>query len=470
MTYPTSSPVNKHDLISAAGLSLSRMVPTFSPQELLQEASKAISSFHVDSFPKKLSTIYTYGDAPADPKPMSSKLPIQGFCSLDSIGLGSSSFLQPTIEGMTTCMIGVKRADDKYKKRLQQKDVTNSNNFAILCRQLRDNNKCALVVCPRTNRGGFIVAMDDTIDGCDFAAYCLVATIDEVRRILNKNESHSSPMNEYAAPSSPPWKPQSDDAEVGNGAGLWKPPSNDNDGENSSVFDSNNLWKPSTPPDQNDIFIPNSEMDATTNGFEITNADDDGGDGAFHADSGAAAADAFYSNLTRSLGTRADSMLYHMRNFNGWIKATQIAELDPLTIDSSNTSQSKKRKRTKHPLRVLDLACGKGGDLGKWVLHKRGIANYVGIDVARGSLSDAALRARKMRQLDKCVFTCADLGSDVPGRVKSAKHQRMQKLSSWSLKDDDGIGNPKFQLLRGGGIAESDKFDVVRYVISWFHE
>jgi len=53
--------------------------------------------------------------------------------------------------------------------------------------------------------------------------------------------------------------------------------------------------------------------------------------GVFHANSGAAAADAFYSNLTRSLDTRADSKLFHMRNFNGWVKATQIAELDPDT-------------------------------------------------------------------------------------------------------------------------------------------
>ena len=110
-------------------------------------------------------------------------------------------------------------------------------------------------------------------------------------------------------------------------------------------------------------------------------------DDEFHADSGAAAADAFYSGLTRSLDTRANSRIYHMRAFNGWVKATQIQELDPKTKRADGALG-------KAPLRVLDLACGKGGDLGKWVLHARGINNYVGIDVARGSLKDAVLRAR----------------------------------------------------------------------------
>lgn len=37
-------------------------------------------------------------------------------------------------------------------------------------------------------------------------------------------------------------------------------------------------------------------------------------------------------------------------------------------------------------LRVLDLACGKGGDLGKWTSHPDGVEVYVGSDIAFGSL------------------------------------------------------------------------------------
>jgi mRNA (guanine-N7-)-methyltransferase len=106
-----------------------------------------------------------------------------------------------------------------------------------------------------------------------------------------------------------------------------------------------------------------------------------------------------------------------MRAFNGWVKATQIQECNPRT--KTNNSKG---------LRVLDLACGKGGDLGKWAHHKRGMQNYVGVDVARGSLKDAAIRVRKMRKrLNRCTFSCADLGHDVPGRLRSPTTQEDAK-------------------------------------------
>jgi mRNA (guanine-N7-)-methyltransferase len=63
---------------------------------------------------------------------------------------------------------------------------------------------------------------------------------------------------------------------------------------------------------------------------------------------------AFYPIVNRSsLDSRADSRLFHMRQFNNWCKAIQILELNP------NSAGGKVQ------LRVLDLACGKGGDLGK---------------------------------------------------------------------------------------------------------
>ena len=174
----------------------------------------------------------------------------------------------------------------------------------------------------------------------------------------------------------------------------------------------------------------------------------------FHSNKGAAAADKFYSELIRNLGTRDKSILYHMKCFNNWVKATQIAELDPITGNH------------RQPLRVLDLACGKGGDLTKWIIHKRGMRNYVGIDVARGSLKDAAERARTLRKrnkLTKAVFSCADLGSDVPGRLSHPKAKGMQKLLTWSLEDEAPFetGEPEFNMVAGGGISPYDKFDIV---------
>lgn len=245
-------------------------------------------------------------------------------------------------------------------------------------------------------------------------------------------------------------------SEKDDSGGGWGGLTNDNGGWDTTT------WGTTTGND-----VPPSD---TGVGEWTTVKSNDMTEGTYHADSGAAAADAFYSNLTRSLDTRADSRLYHMRNFNGWVKATQIAELDPNTSRASSSNSKGKKRSRNSPLRVLDLACGKGGDLGKWMIHPRKVENYVGVDVARGSLIDAAIRARQMSKrgksnvLRRCTFTLADLGVDVPGRKRSAKALRMQQLQTWNLQDETSAeqkSDPIFIGREGGGIDETDKFDVV---------
>ncbi|KAE8882612.1 hypothetical protein PF005_g7973 [Phytophthora fragariae] len=86
------------------------------------------------------------------------------------------------------------------------------------------------------------------------------------------------------------------------------------------------------------------------------------------------AAAAFYNQLQRSAQSdRADSLLFHMRALNNWVKSVLINEFSRREGD-----------------RVLDLACGKGGDLMKWT--KRNLAMYVGVDIAQKSLEDAVER------------------------------------------------------------------------------
>jgi mRNA (guanine-N7-)-methyltransferase len=143
-----------------------------------------------------------------------------------------------------------------------------------------------------------------------------------------------------------------------------------------------------------------------------------------------------------------------MRAFNGWVKETQIKELSPRTAATHQGGS----------LRVLDLVFGKGGDLGKWV--RRGVSNYVGVDVALGSLRDAARRALRMTgKLKRCTFTCADLGTDVPGRPR-LPGKPPHELLSWSLGSESDFSRqcddePNFQLVHGGGISEKERFDVV---------
>jgi SAM-dependent methyltransferase len=309
-------------------------------------------------------------------------------------------------------------------------------------------------------RFGILQPMEDDWDaaGLEYAAKCHVGNVEAVKEFLTKGISQQAVAPPPPAEASeglwqPPgeelWQPPGADEGIADTGFSWQPPSNDNETE-EPAFDFGNgaatasAWEPGTPPPDDDDSNDKKRKR-------------DNGDSEFHTNAGAAAADAFYSKLNRTLDTRAASRIFHMRSFNGWVKATQIQELNPKTKLPGS-------KKLGGPIRVLDLACGKGGDLGKWILHPRTIGNYVGLDVARGSLKDAALRVRSMRQkLKSCTFTVADLGSDVPGRLKSPKRTQMQKLLSWSLQDeaDHETNAPEFKMVRGGGVSQQDKFDIV---------
>lgn len=438
MTYPIDPPICKHKLLARKDLSVSRLEPKLEPKNFLEEAKSSATDA------KHIADIYTYKEAPMHPKPIGSFL-LHGFCSSTSIPISSSYNEDPILEGTMTCRMGVKNAAGKYRERLDSTNLQNSNNFALLIQQLRKEDHIAFFSCLKTQRCGFILPMENDgvpEESLDFCAFFFVASWEEMRAVLDGKQPSEHPENQFIA------------------GDLWTP---------SAEYHTKNLHEgESWTMIQESSFPEHTSSSLSPTDFQpenFTNAK--ASLNSFHTDHGAAAADEFYSKLTRSLETRADSNLYHMRNYNGWVKATQISELDPFTDYGPSQNGSKKRKRTRHSLRVLDLACGKGGDIGKWVLHNRGISKYVGIDVARGSLMDAALRARKMKQLEncECIFICADLGSDVPGRPKFSIHkgrqEKMQKLLSWSLKDDQRIGDPEFKLKKGGGLEIDEKFDVV---------
>jgi|TARA_B110001469_G_C9605967_1_gene301278 mRNA (guanine-N7-)-methyltransferase len=72
----------------------------------------------------------------------------------------------------------------------------------------------------------------------------------------------------------------------------------------------------------------------------------------------------------RTLSSGSD--ILHLRNLNNWIKSVLIG------------------KHMKRGHGVLDLACGKGGDLNKFKIG--GVEHYVGIDIAGQSVRDAVHR------------------------------------------------------------------------------
>ena len=83
---------------------------------------------------------------------------------------------------------------------------------------------------------------------------------------------------------------------------------------------------------------------------------------------------------------KTDSRIKGLRSFNNWIKSTIIHKFSP--------SESGKEPL---PLRILDIGCGKGGDLGKWQQAPQPVELYVGVDPAEVSIDQARERYLQMR-------------------------------------------------------------------------
>ena len=92
---------------------------------------------------------------------------------------------------------------------------------------------------------------------------------------------------------------------------------------------------------------------------------------------------------------RQDSPIIGLKSFNNWIKSVVIAMWGSpaLSGDSDTSANSSRRSLTKGI--VLDLGCGKGGDLQKW--QKARVKFYCGLDIAETSIYQARERAASLR-------------------------------------------------------------------------
>lgn len=99
-----------------------------------------------------------------------------------------------------------------------------------------------------------------------------------------------------------------------------------------------------------------------------------------------------YNKEDKTIEQRNQSNTLHLRKLDNWVKKHLIQEY------------------CKNCKRVLDLACGKGGDLKKW--REQNIKDYVGIDIADRSISDAVVRFKSMKNPEFCSrFIVANIGS-----------------------------------------------------------
>lgn len=106
---------------------------------------------------------------------------------------------------------------------------------------------------------------------------------------------------------------------------------------------------------------------------------------------------AHYNQLEdKGLEERFNSPIFYLRNFNNWVKSVLIKEF----IDRIRDKDYGRR------IRVLDICCGKGGDLSKW--HKSRIDRVVFADIAEVSI-------------EQCKKRYDDLQRNTNGRVFPAE-------------------------------------------------
>ncbi|KAL2264868.1 hypothetical protein VTJ83DRAFT_7378 [Remersonia thermophila] len=91
---------------------------------------------------------------------------------------------------------------------------------------------------------------------------------------------------------------------------------------------------------------------------------------------------------------RTDSRIKGLRAFNNWIKSCIIQKFAP---DEDHSPGARERGMPSgNRLLVLDIGCGKGGDLFKWQQAPQPVDLYVGLDPAEVSIDQARERYRSM--------------------------------------------------------------------------
>lgn len=104
-------------------------------------------------------------------------------------------------------------------------------------------------------------------------------------------------------------------------------------------------------------------------------------------------------NEKKELGKewRTASRIKGLRSFNNWVKSVIIHKFSPSPEFLLNKGQPHTGPRVS-PLLVLDMGCGKGGDLLKWKNSPQAVGLYVGMDAADVSVQHARDRYTSMQR------------------------------------------------------------------------
>ncbi|KAL4480103.1 hypothetical protein ABPG74_020619 [Tetrahymena malaccensis] len=80
---------------------------------------------------------------------------------------------------------------------------------------------------------------------------------------------------------------------------------------------------------------------------------------------------------------------FHIRVFHNWVKSVLIQKYGEI---QRSIVKAENAKLPENYLYILDLACGKGGDHKKWLMHSHACF-YIGVDIAMEALNQAYQRA-----------------------------------------------------------------------------
>lgn len=110
---------------------------------------------------------------------------------------------------------------------------------------------------------------------------------------------------------------------------------------------------------------------------------------------------AHYNHLEeKGLNERFNSPIFYLRNFNNWVKSVLIQEY----------TDKVREKDYGRPMKVLDICCGKGGDLSKW--QKARVERVIFADIAQVSVQQCQARYEDLRKRCGRIYSAEFITAD----------------------------------------------------------
>ena len=125
-------------------------------------------------------------------------------------------------------------------------------------------------------------------------------------------------------------------------------------------------------------------------------------------------ADHYNKKNETDLASRSKSRIFFLRNFNNWIKSVLLNKY----INELPTSRPS----------VLDLGCGRGGDIRKWKIAN--VSRVTFADIAEKSLEECEKRYHENRASFKAKFVHLDATKELLADKIDSENERQHELVS----------------------------------------